>query len=144
MANAPRIAARATVGLLLSVALLLMHGGIGQAMACTGAPVTAMTSMSMSASASTEDGTPVNNAPSSEQSQHQKPTQNPTAAHHSQMCLSTAVGADGGGTKAGPSVVAVVLPRAALPAAERVRVGRPAGRHPPTPDPISVLCVNRR
>lgn len=136
----PRILARGLIGLLIALGLMLMHGGVGQAQACIGAAsgVPTPTSPTLT-SEHRHDNTPVDAEDPAD-----KPTKPPASAHSSDLCSSTSVTSSGAGPDAAPALAVDFL--AALPCIvlRPGAVSDVTGRHPPPPDLITELCVNRR
>lgn len=130
---------RGLVTTVLAFALILMHGGIGQAMACAGMDQrAAMEAATSSAHAMTSDSSNMVDRCSP----HHQPGGRP-AVHSAEMCLSTPAGSGGGGSKAG--TVAPVVREHPMPTSPTYvgTITRAGGREPPAPDLVSVLCVNR-
>lgn len=132
---------RTLTALVLAFGLALMHGGIGQAMACSG--MSQMASMTMPAATDLVHGHDASSAV--DHTAHHEPGDKPVAAHGDGMCMSTPATASGGDSKAGPSTVAAyVLPYATGQPQHKVTISAATGREPPAPDLISELCVIRR
>lgn len=131
---------RALIALVLAFGLALMHGGIGQAVACSGMAQMAPEAMP------TADELPHGHDADSvvDHSQHREPGDQPVSSHGSDMCMSTPATASGGDSKAGPSVIALTQAAFIGQPQHTPTICRATGREPPAPDLVSVLCVNRR
>lgn len=131
---------RAMVALVLAFGLALMHGGIGQAMACSG--MSQMASMAMPTGVQLAQDHEADAA--IDHSKHHEPGDKPVAAHAGTMCVSTPAISGGGDTKAG-ATTALLTPSAFGGQPQHVvTISEATGRQPPPPDLISELCVIRR
>jgi hypothetical protein len=138
MPSVSGVVRRGLVTTVLAFALVLMHGGIGQAMACAGMDQMATVD---AATSNAQAMKPDSSHMVDRHSQHHQPGGRPTA-HSAEMCVSTPAGS-GAGSKAGPAVP-VTLEHPTLTTSTYVgTVTRASGREPPAPDLVSVLCVNR-
>lgn len=131
---------RTLIALVLAFGLAMMHGGIGQAMACSG--MSQMTSIAMPPAAELPQGHDAESAV--DHTKHHEPGDQPVSAHGGAMCASTPAISSGGDTKAGASAVALVPTAFIGQPQHTITVSRATGREPPPPDLVSVLCVNRR
>ena len=131
---------RGLVALIAAFGLVLMHGGIGQAVACTG-----MDAMAEASFMSHHDMAAEMLHAQGRHAEHHQPADQPNSQLHSaDMCISTPAQTSSGGAGSSPAAL-VVLSQAAEPVvAHRPTVSRETGRCPPPPDLISELCVNRR
>lgn len=127
---------RALTPLLALLGLLLMHGGIGPAVACTG-----MSDSSMTVRMEMTQGMPAT-APPTVVWTGMPIAKPPVAGHHGDMCLSTLTEKGGLSHAAPPQPVAVL--REPPTTSRNLAVTRATGREPPAPDLVSVLCVIRR
>lgn len=130
MASARSVGRRIPTALALAFGLVLMHGGIGQAMACTAMPATMSTTPAMPTGASHDHH------------HNDQPADAPPRGHGATVCVSTPAGSAGGVTAPAP-LVAVVADVGRHLQQRWLRVTGPGGREPPAPDPVSDLCVSR-
>lgn len=129
MASARSLGRRIPTALALAFGLVLMHGGIGQAMACTGMPATLTTTSDM------PTGT------SHDQHHNDPPAAPRPRGHGATVCVSTPASAS---ALAAPAGLTAAVPDAVRHLQQHwVRVTGPTGREPPAPDPVSDLCVSR-
>lgn len=116
---------RLLLALAIALAVALMHGGAG-AVGCT--------------ALSTPQ--PMNSVAAMSHSQHHQPNvpKAPTKAHALSMCTSLQPSQTHSPTP--PSVAATMAPAAGTLRLQTLGLtGK--GRHPPAPDPVSVLCISR-
>jgi hypothetical protein len=148
VSDAVRALRRVLVPLLVALGLLLMHGGIGQAVACTGmsgsSAATPMEIPTATPMGPTPAGHPVAAGTQSSQAVHHQVANDPLGGHHNQMCLSTPTKTSGGGPNAAPALLGAAVPQALVGPRRPATVTRATGREPPAPDLMSVLCVIRR
>lgn len=130
---------RVLVAPLLALGLILMHGGIGQAMACSAmAQMASAPSMDSRTMAHGHDASTV-----VDHSEHHEPGNQPVTAHASGMCVGTPATTGGGDFKAGAGADATAAVFVSPPR-HTISISRATGREPPAPDLVSVLCVIRR
>jgi hypothetical protein len=144
---------RGTIALLVAIGLLLMHGGIGPAFACTGMPggMTAQPMSHIATHLTTTDANAGGDVAAQQSQHHQPATQlatqlatQPLGGHHGEMCTSTPAGGESGGPSAAPGQVATLTSAQLILDHLQPRPSRATGRHPPNPDLVSVLCVIRQ
>ena len=140
-----RLWRRVVAPLLVAIGLVLMHGGVGQAQACQDMSAMAQQAAVDQAMSGAE---PIQMAGHDSQltalhSQHHQPGHDPVGTHASGMCVSAPAACSGGDPKSGPAITSIDrVPRITPTGVMSIR--RATGRHPPAPDLVSVLCVNRR
>jgi hypothetical protein len=140
VSRAALAARRGLVVLVVAFGLVVMHGGVGQAQACVGAMsgMPTPTSPTLMSEHSHDDTAVDVEDPSG------KPTKSPASAHSSDLCSSTPAASGGAGPDTAPALTAtsfVLVPCIDL---EPGAVSDVTGRHPPPPDLVTELCVNRR
>lgn len=131
---------RTLIALVVAFGLAMMHGGVGQAMACTG--MAGMASQAMPTEAQLADGHDVSSAV--DHSQHHEPANPPTSAHASGVCVTTPVMGCGGDSNTGGMAAALTPTSFVGQPQHAVTVSNETGRTPLPPDLVSELCVSRR
>lgn len=131
---------RTLTALVLAFGLALMHGGVGQAIACT--EMSRMASQTMPTEAQLAHGHDARSAV--DHAEHHQTANPPTSAHVSGTCVSTPVTCSGGDFKAGAAApVASPLSFGGQPQ-HAVTISKATGRTPLPPDLVTDLCVIRR
>lgn len=133
-------ARRGLVVLVIVLGLVVMHGGVGQAQACVGAMpgMPTPTSPTLMSEHSHDDVAVDVEDPSG------KPTKSPASAHSSDLCSSTPAVSGGAGPDTAPALAATALVPVPCIDLKPGAVSDVTGRHPPPPDLITELCVNRQ